>query len=252
MGFPKMQPFLWYNSNMSVFASIGIVVLAMLIMASLQLVPGVFAIFFHYAHGKYSFKKASRFSLFFILGSEIISALLFIASFYISYILFLNDLNPRNNILTWIFTGVFFALSIACFFFYYRHPHSKDDTQLFISRKLAQTLDSRAKSSKTPSDAFTLGALSNICELPITLPLYIITATEIMYMHTEYFADDAMTILYILTSSIPLIYLYWRFRIGQNLAIIQRSRIKDKTFSRFAISFSFLTIAILIICFRII
>lgn len=237
---------------MNVLASIGIVILAMVIMASLQLIPGVFALFFHYAIGKYSLRKASTLSLFFILGTEIISALLFISAFYVSYTLFLNDLNPRNNVLTWIFIGIFIALSIACLFFYFRHPHSKEDTELFIPRKLAYSLNSRAKSIRTPSDAFVLGALSNICELPITLPLYIITATEIMYMHTEYFADDLMTILYILASTIPLIHLYYSFRLGRNLATIQRTRIKDKIFHRFTISLSFLTIAILIICFRIV
>lgn len=236
---------------MNVFASIGIVILAMIIMASLQLIPGIFILFFHYASGKYSFKKASSLSLFFILGTEITSALLFISSFFISYVLFLNDLNPRNNVLTWIFIGIFIALSIICFFFYYRSPNAKN-TELFIPRKYAKTLNSRAKSAKTPSDAFTLGALSNVYELFITLPLYILTATEIMYMHKDYFADDIMTILYILISIIPLLCLYHSFRIGHNLAKIQRTRIKDKTFHRLILSFSFLTIAILIICFRIV
>ena len=237
---------------MNVLASVGIFIIAMVIMTSLQLVPGVFALFFHYAIGKYSRKKASSLSLFFILGSEIISALFFISAFYISYTLFLNDLNPRNNVLTWVFIGIFIALSIACFFFYYRHPHSKQDTELFISRKLSRSLNLRAKSIKSPSDAFALGALSNVCELPITLPLYIITATEIMYMHTEYFADNTLTIIYILVSAIPLIHLYYSFRLGRNLAVIQRSRVKDKSFHRFTISLSFLTIAILVICFRIV
>ena len=102
---------------MSVFVSIGIVILAMLIMASLQLVPGVFALFHHYACGKYSAKKASTLCLFFILGSEIIAAFLFITAIYIADILFLNDLDPRNNVLTWISAGVLIALSIASFFF---------------------------------------------------------------------------------------------------------------------------------------
>lgn len=236
---------------MNVFASIGIVILAMIIMASLQLVPGIFILFFHYATGKYSFKKASSLSLFFILGAEIISALLFISSFLISYILFLNDLNPRNNILTWIFIGIFIALSIICFFLYYRSPHAKN-TELFLPRKYAKTLNSRARSAKTPSDAFALGALSNTYELFLTLPLYIITATEIMYMHKEYFADDIMTVLYILISIIPLLCIYHSFRTGHNLATIQRTRIKDKTFYRFILSICFLAIAILIICFRIV
>ena len=236
---------------MSVLASIGIVFLAMLIMVSLQLVPGVFALFFHYTTGKYSFQKASSLSLFFIIGTEIISAFFFISAFFISYSLFLNDLNPRNNIVTWIFVGILIALSIICLFFYYKHPYSKD-TELFIPRRFAKALDRRARTVRNPSDAFVLGALSNVYELFITLPLYIITATEIMWMHSEYFADDFLTILYILVSAIPLINLYYSFRTNHNLANIQRSRVKNKLFHRITMSLSLLTIAVLIICFRIV
>lgn len=237
---------------MNVLSSVGIVILAMLIMASLQLVPGVFAIFYHYALGKYSKKKASTLGLFFILGTEIMSAFLFISAFYISYVLFLNDLNPRNNILTWIFVGILLALTITSFFFYYRHPHSHQDTELFIPRSFANNLSLRAKSVKSPSDAFVLGALVNVYELIFTLPLYIITATEIMYMHTEYFADDLLTIIYILISAIPLVHLYYSFGSGHHLAYIQRSRVKNKIYHRLIISFSYLIIAILTIYFRII
>ena len=250
MHFHKIQPFSCYNLSMNVFASIGIVILAMLIMASLQLVPGVFALFHHYSLGKYSFQKTSRLSLFFILGTEIISAFLFIASFFIASILFLNDLDPRNNIVTWIFVGIFASLTIVSFFFYFRHPHSKD-TILFLPRRYASALNQRANNVKKPTDAFTLGALSNIYELIFTLPLYIITATEIMYMHTEYFADDLLTILYILISAIPLLNMYLSFLLGHNLADIERSRIKDKTFHRFSISLGYITIMILMVFFRI-
>lgn len=236
---------------MSVFISVGIVILAMLIMASLQLVSGVFALFYHYALGKFSKKQAATLSLFFILGSEIIAAFLFIAATFLSYVLFLNDLNPRNNILTWIFAGILIALSFASFFFYFRYPHSKD-SRLFIPRKFAKTLYLRAAKVKSPSDAFTLGAFANIPELIFTLPLYIITATEIIYTHTEYFADDFLTILYILVPTIPLFILYYSFRSGRNLADIIKSRIRDKAFHRLCLGFSYLTIAILIICFRIV
>ena len=223
----------------------------MLIMASLQLVPNIFLLFYHHASGKYSHKKASYLSLFFILGAEIISAFFFITAFFIASVLFLNNLNPRNNILTWIFAGILVSLSIITFFFYYRPGHKKD-TELFISRRLAHTIVARTKTIKTPLDAFALGALSNIYELFLTLPLYIITATEIMYMHTEYLADNLMTVLYIITPTIPLLCLYHSLRLGHNLADIHKSQIKDKIFHRFIISFSFLTIAILIINFRII
>lgn len=236
---------------MSVFISVGIVILAMLIMASLQLVPGIFALFYHYALGKYSKTKAATLALFFILGSEIIAAFFFIAAIYIADVLFLNDLDPRNNILTWIFAGILIALSIASLLFYFRHPHGKD-TELFIPRKFAKALDLRANKTKTPSDAFALGALSNIPELIFTLPLYIITATEIIHMHTEYLADNLLTIIYILVPTIPLFILYYSFRFKHNLATVMKTRIRDKAFHRFCLSFSYLTIAILIICFRIV
>ncbi|MBR2855468.1 hypothetical protein IKE99_00805 [Candidatus Saccharibacteria bacterium] len=236
---------------MSVFISVGIVILAMLIMASLQLVPGIFALFSHYAIGKFQRTKASTLALWFILGAEIITVIFFIIAVYLSYILFLNDLDPRNNVLTWIFAGILIALSLASFFFYFRHPHSKD-TELFIPRSFAKAFDKRARSAKSPSDAFALGAFSNIPELIFTMPLYIITATEIVYSHAEYFADDFMTILYILISTVPLFVLYHSFRSKRTLADVMHSRIRDKTFHRLCLSFSYLTIAILIICFRIV
>ena len=236
---------------MSVFISVGIVILAMLVMASLQLVPGVFALFCHYSLGKYSKKQASTLSLFFILGAEIIAAIFFITAIYISYVLFINDLDPHNNIITWIFVGILIALSIASFFFYYRHPKSKD-TELFVSRRIAKSLDYRAAKARTPSDAFVLGALCNIPELIFTLPLYIITATEIIYSHSEYFADDFLTVIYILIPTIPLFILYHSFHSRHTLADIMRSQVRDKTFHRLCLSFSYFTIAFLIVCFRIV
>ena len=246
-----MQPPVCYNFNMSVLSSVGIVILAMLIMTSLQLVPGVFALFYHYAVGRYSPKKVSSLSLFFILGTETLSTILFISTLYISYTLFLDNLSPRNNILTWIFTGCIIALAIISFCFYYRRPHASHNTQLFLPRDFAECLDLRARSVKSPSDAFVLGALSSVYELIFTLPLYLITATEIMYMHNSYTADHLFTILYILTPALPLFCLYYSFRSGRHLADIQKSRVKSKTFHRFLISICYLTIAVLIIYFRI-
>lgn len=236
---------------MSVFSSIGIVLLAIIIMGSFQLVPGVFALFYHYASGRFSRDKTSTLSLFYIIGAEIMSAFLFIASFYISYLLFLQDLNPCNTILTWVYIGIFATLSVISLLFYYRHPHSRD-TELFLPRTFAKNLRLRAQKVKTPSDAFALGALSNVYELFFTLPLYLLTATEIMYMHTEYIVDDLLTLLYIIATVIPLFVIYYSFQFNHNLAHIQKTRVKDKTFHRIIISVSYLTIALLLLCFRII
>lgn len=231
---------------MTVFASLGIVILSMLIMSSLQIVPGIFALFYHYAIGKHSSQKASVLGLFFILGTEVLSACLFLSSYYLVNLLFLGEHRPEESFIVWLAFGVTIALSISCIFFYYR----KNSTTTFLSRKHAKALHYYAKTTKKPIDAFTLGALSNTCELIFTLPLYIITSIEIMEMHTEYFADNLLTILYILTPTIPLFIIYYKYHTHHNLADILKSRLKDKPFNRFILSFSYLTIAILILFFR--
>lgn len=231
---------------MSVFASIGIVILSMLIMSSLQIVPGVFALFYHYALGKRSRHKASILGLFFILGTEVISACLFLSSYYLVNLLFLGEARPENSFVVWLAAGVTLALAFSSFFFYYH----RGSTTTFLSRKYAKSLHRYAAKTNRLSDAFTLGALSNVCELPFTLPLFIITAIEIMEMSAAYVANDLLTVLYIITPTIPLFIIYYKYHTHHNLADILRSRAKEKTFTRFIISFSYLIIALLIIIFR--
>lgn len=232
---------------MSVFISLGIVVLSMLIMASLQLTPGVFALFYHYALGQFSKAKASYLSLFFILGAEIVTTCLYLSIFYLTCVFFFDNLHPETSILFWAIAGILIALGIISFFFYFRRGSG---TKLFIPRKYATALDRNAKSVKTRSDAFMLGALSGTCELLFTLPLYVVTCIEIMRMGAEGFASNFLTIIYILIPVIPLLFIRWKYQSGLNLADIAKSRVHDKTFTRFILAFSYILIAILIICFR--
>ena len=233
---------------MSVFVSVGIVVLAMLIMVFLQLSSGVFALFCHYASGRFSRKKASRLGIFFILGVETIAACLFLCCYYFSYILFFGNTRPETGIFAWIAVGVLVALAVVCCFFYYRKGSG---SRLFVPRKVTYSLDRHAKEVKTRSDAFTLGALSGTYELPFTLPLYFITAVEIMEMSAEYFSSSLLTVFYILAPTVPLLIVRWTFHVHHNLAEIARARVRDKGFVRFILTFSYITVAVLIICFRI-
>lgn len=242
------QPLTCYNLSMRVFVPVGIIILAMVIMFSLQLVPGVFAIFHHYALGKYSKKRASILSLFFILGAEVVSACLFMSCFYFAYLLFFGFDHPETSFIAYILAGVIIALAIMSFFFYYRRGPG---TQLFIPRSFAVALRRYARSASSRSDAFMLGALSGVCELVFTFPLYIITSIEIMEMSISHLSNNVLTVLYIIAPIVPLVLIAYRYHSGRNLADIQRSRVKDKHFTRFIMSLSYLIIAILIICFRI-
>lgn len=234
---------------MSVLTSLGIIVMAMLIQTFLQLTPGVFVLFSHYTFGKTSKSKASDFSLFFILGVEIITALLFVSIYFIIYALFLNSSPLANKIFSSIIAGILVALGFISLFHYFRKGSG---TKLFIPRKLASDLETRASSAKTRSDAFMLGAFSGICELFFTIPLYIISALEISQMEGNLFSHAALIILYILVVLSPLFIIHTLYATSHNLADIQRFRAKNKLFFRIILSFSYFILAALIIIFRII
>ena len=73
-----------------------------------------------------------------------------------------------------------------------------------------------------------------------------------MEMTVEFFPSNLLTILYIVLPTIPLFIIRWRFQAGRNLADIERSRIKDKNFTRFILCLGYVSIAVLFIYFRII
>jgi len=220
----------------------------MLIMACLQLQSGIFALLYHYALGKYSKAKASDITLFFILGAETAAACLFVCSYYIANLFFLYQFRPETSFFAWVLVGMLIAMALMGFLCYFR-PGS--GTRLFIPRKCAANLNTHARRVKSRSDAFTLGALSSICELPFTLPLYIITSIEIIEMTVEFFPSNLLTLLYIVVPTFPLFFTRWKFQTGHNLADIQRSRAKDKPFTRIILCFSYVAICILFIYFRI-
>ncbi len=248
MNILEKQPPTCYNLNMNVLISVGILILAMLIMAFLQITPGVFALSYHYAIGKYSKKKASRLMLFFIIGVEIITACVLLSVYYLISILCFGNFQPETSILTWIMIGILFAFSILSAFYYYRRGNS---TKLYIPRKFARALDSSAKSIKTNSDAFVLGVISIACELLFILPLFIVSAIELMRLDLHSIPINLLAILLTLAPLFPLFIIHYKFQAGYNLANILKSRSKNKSFNRVILSLSYLIIAVLIICFKV-
>lgn len=233
---------------MSFFISLGIVLIAMLVMAFLQLQPGVFMLLHHYASGKYTKARTSDMTLFYILGVEVMSACIFLGTYCFTNVLFLYCPRPETSFFAWIAVGVFVALAIASMFCYFRPGRG---TKLFVSRKYAKALDEKARLAKSRSDAFVLGAITGTAELIFTLPLYILTSVEIMEMTVEYSPSHFLTLLYILAPTIPLFVARWKFLSGRNIVDLQKARVRDKNFTRFILFTSYIVIAILIIFFRI-
>lgn len=221
----------------------------MLIVVSLKLIPGIFGLFYHYASGKYSEKKVSDLSIFFIFGVETLPVIIFLlANLLLNFFIFTN-LNPSGDIFLYIAIGLLISLCIAFFLFYFRRGRG---TKTFISRKTAKNFDTRAKNIKTRSDAFILGFISGFPELIFTLPLYIIVLINISKNYIITNTVSFILLLFALSTVIPLFFLYAYFRNGNNLANFERLRIKNKTFFRIFIPLLYLLIAFLILIFEVI
>lgn len=225
---------------MSIFTSVGIVILVMLIQALLQLTPGVFAIWYHYALGKNSKNKTLELSGYFTAGVEFVVAIFMI-------VIYLTTLTiPNDDLANLILAGISIAMSLFVFFKYYRKGRG---TELFISRQCANNLYKKARSARKKSDIFVLGVVAYLNELFLTLPLLIILAMQTTFFTTS--QQIVFFIMYILAAIMPICIIRNGFLHDKNLADIQKMRVKNKNFYRIFIGFAYITIAILIIVSRI-
>ena len=229
---------------MSIMTSGGIVILATLILAFLQLEPGIFALFSHYSSGKFTAKKRALFTTFFMLGVETVSAILFLCSVLFVNIFYFFNTRPEATFSAWLLIGILFALAIVSLIGYYR-PGS--GSRLFIPRKCAATLEHYAANVNSRSDAFVLGAFSGILELPFTLPLYLAAASSIVILSVIWPPSLLLAFVFVFIPLLPLFFLRYRFRLGFNLADIMRTRVRNKNFIRFLLCFAYSVIAILLI-----
>ena len=229
---------------MSVLTSVGILVLSALVLTFFQLIPGIFAYFNHYTHGKYSYKRASDLATFFILGVETAVVLVFLCLYTIlccsPAITFIID----SEIFAWILAGIILALAFVIFGLYYR---SGPGSKLFISRRLATSFNTRITSAKFRSDAFILGLISIVPELIFTLPIYLITLITILHLDLISPARAGIIILFAFIAILPLFIIRTFTSTTHNLADYLKFRFKNKTFIRCCIPLFYFIIASLII-----
>ena len=234
-----------YNLSMDVFTPLGIVLMSMLILAFLQLEPGIFALFSHYARGKFPTQRRALLTTFYMLGVEIVAAILFICCLLFVNILFYYVFRPENSFLIWIAAGILFALAIVCLLCYY---HPGIGSRLFIPRQTADALRHYASRASSRSDAFTLGALTSVLEIPFTLPLFAISAISTIELATVWFPNLLLGLFVILAPLLPLAVIRLKYRAGYNLADFMRARVRTKSFVRLILCFAYTALAVLFIC----
>ena len=201
-----------------------------LIQGILQLAPGVFAYFYHYAIGKHSFKKAHLLSPFFILGIIFTNALIFVT---------VASLITDSEILRAVMAGIFVALAVVGGVFYYRQGSG---SRLYTPRKLASALLSGARNAGSAHEAFLLGIVTGFSEILFTVPLAIMVVLQVRTFESPIIQVGLISLDVFLTI-VPFIVIAIMFRTGGNLADIERMRTRNKGFYRLMLCFLFLLLA---------
>ena len=223
---------------MGIIIPVIILILAMLIQPMMQLTPGVFSIFYHYALGKFSSKKADDLCLYFLLGAETFVGVVWMAFYLILYYLVVYTNVASYQFWAWLLAGVFVAEAVVMLFFYYRKSKT---TELFISRGMAKKIGVRARKAKNRSDAFVLGFVAGMPELIFTMPVYLVAVTKLI--GAVDLPKSPVIILAIVVSVIPLLLIRRLFRSDHNLAEIEKKRVKMKGFFKIGLAVLYLLLA---------
>lgn len=219
------------------------VFLAAVIHATLQLELGALLLLYHASIGKHVRKKTKHLVSSYISGIGTLvllslAAVAFVLDRYFGKALYAEELM--------VIVGMLVALAIASWMFYYRRGRS---TELWLPRSVARFIDKRAKLTNSNTEAFSLGLLTSLAEMPFTLILLVVAANSVLnlpYLH-QLIAVAGYTIIAIL----PSVILRLAIRKGQTVVDIQRWRVKHKTFFRVLTGVGFLVLAFFIFSFEV-
>jgi len=219
------------------------VFLAAVVHATLQLELGTLLLLYHASLGKHIRKKTRHLVDSYIAG---IGALIFLGLATVAFVFdrYFGEALYAEELL--IVVGMLFALAVAAWFFYYRIGHS---TELWLPRSVAKFIDRRAKKTESNTEAFSLGMLTSLAEMPFTLVLVVVAANAILTLPALY--QLLAVCLYTLITIVPPVILRLAIHKGQTVVDIQRWRVKHKNFFRVLTGAGFMVLGFFVFAFEV-
>lgn len=219
------------------------VFLAAVIHATLQLSLGALLLLYHASLGKHVQKKTRFLVDSYISGIGVLvflglATMIFILDRYFEQPLYIEELV--------IVVGMLVALAIAAWFFYYRRGKS---TELWLPRSVARFIDKRAKITNSNTEAFSLGMLTSLAEMPFTIVLLVVAANSILVLPRLY--QILAVAMYTVITLIPPLVLRLVIRKGQTVVDVQRWRVKHKMFFRILTGAGFLVLGFFLFTFEV-
>lgn len=225
------------------YASVGVVLLAAMIHATLQLSQGVLLLLYHASIGRHIRTKTRRLASRYIMGVTLMVVLVLSALCFI-----ISAITGGTMSVGWLLVcvGILVGLAICAWFLYYRSGKS---TELWLPRSVVKFINQRAKVTTSNTEAFSLGLLVGFAEMPFSLVLMVVAANSILVL--PQFWQVMMILAYALVTMTPLLVLRFGVRRGRTIVEIQKWRSRNKTFFRVLSGVGFLTLAVFLVAFEI-
>ncbi len=228
---------------MDMFIPMSEVLLAALVHASLQLQLGSLLLLYHASLGKHVRRKTKTLVSCYIAG---IGTLVFLSVAAICFIFdrcFGKALYPEEIV---IVVSMLIALAVIVWGFYYKRGKS---TELWLPRTVARFIDKRVRETNSNTEAFSLGVLTSLAEMPFTLALFIVAANSVLKLDGLW--QIVAVVLYTAIAIAPPIILRLAVRRGETIADIQRWRVKHKSFMRVISGVGFLILGTFLFAFEV-
>lgn len=219
------------------------VFLAAVIHATLQLELGALLLLYHSSIGKHVRKKTKFLVSNYITGIGMLVLLMLSAIAFVLDRYFGGPLYPEEIVIVVI---LLVALAIAAWLFYYRRGRS---TELWLPRSVARFIDKRAKVTNSNTEAFSLGVLTGLAEMPFALALLAVAANSLLSLPIQH--QLLAVALYTVIAILPSVILRFAVRKGQTVVEIQRWRVKHKTFFRLLTAVGFLVLGCFLFSFEV-
>ncbi|MBP5512505.1 hypothetical protein J6X90_03920 [Candidatus Saccharibacteria bacterium] len=221
----------------------GVILLAGIVHASLQLELGALLLLYHASLGKHIKRRTKDLVSNYILGSAMLVIL------FVSTIIFLISSVSYTSLSTEsiaVLAAVLLLLAVLIWLFYYR---SRQTTELWLPKSIARYINKRAKLTDSNIEAFSLGMLTAFSEMPFSFVLMVLAADAIVLMPFE--IQFLVVLVYAFISVLPLFILRFFIKRGSTVVDIQKWRMKNRNFFKVLSGTLFLTLAIFVIAFRV-
>ena len=230
--------------GLTIFSASGVIILAAIAHASLQMNLGSLLLLYHESLGKHIKKRTKFLVTNYIFGVTFLIMTSLAATAYFIHLFFGSSLSV---VCLTILVSLLAALTICIWLFYYRSGRS---TELWLPKPIARYITKRAKQTDSNIEAFALGLLASFAETPFVIVLMLAGADSLLIL--PFILQLAMFFTYILVAILPLVILRVAVRHGKTVVEIQKWRLKNKNFLKILSGTLFITLAIFLVAFRII